>query len=77
MPWLSPCVAWQGMYPGDPHCKLAMLENRTELKEFKQKLADEGFTISSDPSVRMATVLLLVAGLLSVEWLTRKLLKLA
>jgi hypothetical protein len=40
-------------------------------------LWDEGFTISSDPSVRMATVLLLVAGLLSVEWLTRKLLKLA
>jgi sugar phosphate isomerase/epimerase len=36
-----------GNYPGDPHCKLSMLENRTELKEFKQKLADEGFTISA------------------------------
>jgi len=36
-----------GNYPGDPHCKLSMLENRTELKEFKQKMADEGFTISA------------------------------
>jgi hypothetical protein len=40
-------------------------------------LWDEGFSISSDHSVQMATVLLLVAGLLSIEWLTRKLLKLA
>src|SRR5438874_13569481 len=36
-----------GNYPGNPHCKLSMLENRTELKEFKQKLADEGFSISA------------------------------
>src|SRR5437764_9673994 len=36
-----------GNYPGDPHCKLSMLENKTELKEFKQKLADSGFTISA------------------------------
>jgi sugar phosphate isomerase/epimerase len=36
-----------GNYPGDPHCKLSMLENKTALKEFKQKLADEGFTISA------------------------------
>jgi sugar phosphate isomerase/epimerase len=36
-----------GNYPGDAHCKLSMLENRTELKEFKQKLEDNGFTISA------------------------------
>jgi sugar phosphate isomerase/epimerase len=36
-----------GNYPGDPHCKLAMLENKTQLKEFKQKLADSGVTISA------------------------------
>src|SRR5262249_26239696 len=40
-------------------------------------LWDQGFTISKDPSVRMATVLLVVTLLLSAEWLTRKLLKLA
>jgi hypothetical protein len=40
-------------------------------------LWDQGFSFSSDPPVQMATVLLLVVGLLSVEWLTRKLLKLA
>ena len=27
-----------GNYPGDPHCKLSMLDNRAELDEFKQKL---------------------------------------
>src|ERR1700741_1563974 len=36
-----------GNYPGDPHCKLSMLQNKTELKEFKQKLADNGFSISA------------------------------
>lgn len=36
-----------GNYPGDPHCKLAMLESKTVLKEFKQKLEDNGFTISA------------------------------
>jgi sugar phosphate isomerase/epimerase len=36
-----------GNYPGDPHCKLAMLEDKTALKEFKQKLEDNGFTISA------------------------------
>jgi hypothetical protein len=40
-------------------------------------LWDEGFTLSSEPKIQMATVLLLVAMLLSIEWLTRKLLKLA
>ncbi len=42
-----------------------------------QDLWDQGFTLWSDPSVRMATVLLLIAMLLAIEWLTRKLLKLA
>src|SRR5437868_7703328 len=36
-----------GNYPGDPHCKLSMLENKAELKEFKQKNADNGITISA------------------------------
>jgi sugar phosphate isomerase/epimerase len=36
-----------GNYPGDPHCKLSMLDNRAELSEFKQKLDDQGFTISA------------------------------
>ncbi len=38
---------------------------------------DEGFTIVQDPSIRMAWVLVAVVGLLSLEWLTRKLLRLA
>src|SRR5262249_38135709 len=36
-----------GNYPGDPHCKLSMLQDKTALKEFKQKFADNGFTISA------------------------------
>ena len=40
-------------------------------------LWDQGFTISEDPAVRMATVLVIVTLLLSAEWLTRKLLRLA
>lgn len=36
-----------GNYPGDPHCKLSMLENKTALKEFKAKLEDNGITISA------------------------------
>jgi sugar phosphate isomerase/epimerase len=36
-----------GNFPGDPHCKLSMLNNAAERKEFKQKLADNGFTISA------------------------------
>ncbi|HZT29844.1 MAG TPA: sugar phosphate isomerase/epimerase [Bryobacteraceae bacterium] len=36
-----------GNYPGDPHCKLSMLESKTELETFKSKLADNGFTISA------------------------------
>ncbi len=33
-----------GNYPGDPHCKLSMLDNNTELIEFKKKLDDHGFS---------------------------------
>jgi sugar phosphate isomerase/epimerase len=36
-----------GNYPGDPHCKLSMLENTTELREFKKQLADQEFSISA------------------------------
>ena len=36
-----------GNYPGDPHCKLSMLSNAGELREFKQKFADHGFSISA------------------------------
>ena len=36
-----------GNYPGDPHIKLSLLESKTALKEFKQKLDDNGFTISA------------------------------
>jgi sugar phosphate isomerase/epimerase len=36
-----------GNYPGDPHCKLSMLDNESELKTFKQKLSDHGFSISA------------------------------
>jgi sugar phosphate isomerase/epimerase len=36
-----------GNYPGGPHCQLEMLQNRAALKEFKQKLDDNGFSISA------------------------------
>ncbi len=36
-----------GNYPGDPHCKLSMLDSKTELNEFKKKLADNGVSISA------------------------------
>jgi sugar phosphate isomerase/epimerase len=36
-----------GNYPGDPHCKLSMLDNPGELDTFKKKLADSGFSISA------------------------------
>src|SRR5271170_1293059 len=41
-----------GNYPGDPHCKLSMLDDKVALKEFKQKFADNGFP--SARSVRTA-----------------------
>ena len=36
-----------GNYPGDPHIKLDWLSQPTKLKEFKQKLDDEGIAISA------------------------------
>jgi sugar phosphate isomerase/epimerase len=36
-----------GNYPTDPHCKLSLLESKTALREFKQKLDDNGFSISA------------------------------
>ena len=36
-----------GNYPGDPHIQLSLLENKTALKEFKQKMADNGISISA------------------------------
>ncbi len=36
-----------GNYPGDPHCKLSMLQDKAALKEFKQKLNDNGISISA------------------------------
>ena len=36
-----------GNYPGDPHCKLSMLDNAKDLKTFKSKLDDNGITISA------------------------------
>jgi hypothetical protein len=58
-----------------PHCLVAdskVQRSRGPVKD----LWDEGFNLG-DSSTRMAVVLLVVATLLSVEWLTRKLLKLA
>ena len=36
-----------GNYPGGAHCKLSMLENKSELKDFKSLLADNGISISA------------------------------
>ncbi len=36
-----------GNYPGDPHLKLEWLSMPAKLKEFKQKLDDQGITISA------------------------------
>jgi sugar phosphate isomerase/epimerase len=36
-----------GNYPGAPHCKLSMLENAAELREFKKQLSDQEFSISA------------------------------
>jgi hypothetical protein len=58
-----------------PKCMMAQSQvhrNRGPIKD----LWDEGFGLG-DSSNRMAFVLLLVVSLLSVEWLARKLLKLA
>ncbi len=36
-----------GNYPGDAHCKLAMLDNAKALGEFQRVLTDSGFSISA------------------------------
>ena len=36
-----------GNYPGNAHCKLAMLDDAAALQEFRQKLADHGASISA------------------------------
>ena len=36
-----------GNYPGDPHLKLEWLKQPAKLKEFKQKLDDQGISISA------------------------------
>jgi sugar phosphate isomerase/epimerase len=36
-----------GNYPGDAHCKLAMLDNRSALTKFKKTLEKHGVTISA------------------------------
>jgi sugar phosphate isomerase/epimerase len=36
-----------GNFVGDPHCKLAMLENELALRDFKKLLGDYGFSISA------------------------------
>jgi sugar phosphate isomerase/epimerase len=36
-----------GNYPGDPHCKLSMLEDAKALGEFKKKLDDNGITVTA------------------------------
>ena len=36
-----------GNYPGDAHCKLAMLENTAALADFQKIIADHGATISA------------------------------
>lgn len=36
-----------GNFVGDPHCKLAMLENESALQDFKKLLGDYGFSISA------------------------------
>jgi sugar phosphate isomerase/epimerase len=36
-----------GNYPGDPHCKLSMLEDARALDEFQAKIAGGGVTISA------------------------------
>jgi sugar phosphate isomerase/epimerase len=36
-----------GNYPGDPHCKLSMLDHPAALADFKRKLDDTGIAISA------------------------------
>src|ERR1700679_146419 len=36
-----------GNYPGDPHCKLEMLDDTAALEDFKKRLDDNGVSISA------------------------------
>ncbi len=36
-----------GNYPGDPHCKLTMLDDAAALAEFKARMDEHGFSISA------------------------------
>ncbi len=36
-----------GNYPGDPHCKLTMLDNAAALDDFRKRLEDSGISISA------------------------------
>src|SRR5438067_6752472 len=36
-----------GNYPGDPHCKLSLLDDKAARKDFKQMLDDHGISISA------------------------------
>lgn len=36
-----------GNYPGNAHCSLDMLSNKAKLREFRQVIADHGFSISA------------------------------
>lgn len=53
-----------GNYPGDPHCKLSMLEDEAAFQAFKEKIGANGISISAlschgeplhpDPAIRQA-----------------------
>ena len=36
-----------GNYPGEPHCRLSMLDSKSELAEFKRTLDDHGVSVSA------------------------------
>jgi hypothetical protein len=60
-----------------PDCMVTQSQTRKNRGPVKD-LWDSGFEIGdSEPPMKISTVLLVVVGLLSIEWLTRKLLKLA
>jgi hypothetical protein len=60
-----------------PECMVTVTKTQRNRGPVKD-LWDDGFTVgASDPPLKISTVLLVVVGLMSLEWLTRKLLKLA
>src|SRR5262249_48703181 len=44
---VSPVESGTGNYPGDPHCKLSLLDDKAARKDFKQMLDDNGISISA------------------------------